>query len=54
MYKITLYNKNCCPICDGTTCFFVDKLEEFKEMWLKSESVQEDQKDRYLTSKGGE
>ena len=26
MYKITLYDENCSPICDGTTSFFTDKL----------------------------
>ena len=34
MYKITLYDRNCCPICDGTTFWFVDNLEEFEKNWL--------------------
>ena len=31
MYKITLYNQNCCPICDGTTFWFVEDLKEFEK-----------------------
>ena len=54
MYKITLYDANCCPICDGVTTFFVDKLEDFEEHWLKQDRVDEDQKGRYFCSKNGE
>ena len=34
MYKITLYDINCCPICDSTTYWFVEDLEEFEKNWL--------------------
>ncbi|MBR1816288.1 MAG: hypothetical protein IJ763_06265 [Lachnospiraceae bacterium] len=34
MYKITLYDYDLCPICDGTTFWFVEDLSEFEENWL--------------------
>ena len=34
MYKITLYDKNCSPICDRTTFWFVEDLEQFEKNWL--------------------
>lgn len=34
MYKITLYDNNCSPICDGTAFWFVEDLEKFEEKWL--------------------
>ena len=30
MYKITLYDQNCSPICDRPTFWFVENLEEFE------------------------
>lgn len=54
MYKITLYNMNCCPICDGTATFFVEQLEDFEKDWLKQKYVDEDTKNRYFRSKNGE
>lgn len=52
MYKITLYDKNCCPIFDGTTSFFTDDIEEFEERWLPN--ADEAQAKRYFQSKAGE
>ena len=54
MYKITLYDHNCSPICDGTASFFVDKLEDFEKYWLEHECVDEETKNRFLRSKNGE
>lgn len=34
MFKITLYDNNCCPTSDGTFSFFVDDLENFEKHWL--------------------
>ena len=38
MYKITLYDQNCSPICDGTVSWYVENLEEFEEKWLPLQS----------------
>jgi len=54
MYKITLYDYNCCPFADGTASFFVDKLEDFEKYWLKSDRVDDECKDRFIRSKNGE
>lgn len=52
MYKITLYDRNCCPICDGVTYFFTENLEEFEENWRPC--AYEEQWKRYEKSKAGE
>ena len=52
MYKITLYDRNCSPICDGTTCFFTEDLEEFERNWRPH--AYEEQLKRYERSKDGE
>ena len=54
MYKITLYDYNCSPICDGVVCFFADDIEDFQEKWLASGDVDSDRKERFLRSKAGE
>lgn len=54
MFKITLYDFNCNPICDGVVSFFTERLEDFEEGWMNSEEVEEDRKERYLRSKAGE
>lgn len=52
MYKITLYDESCSPICDGVISVFVDDLEAFEKYWLKF--AEEQTKDRYFRSKAGE
>ena len=54
MYKITLYDYNCSPLCDGTTSFFIDSLEDFEKHWMAHACVDDDTKDRYVRSKSGE
>ena len=55
MYKITLYDNNCCPICDGTTFWFVEDLEQFEQSWLPLQSrYGVSTIERYYRSKRGE
>ena len=55
MYKITLYNQNCSPICDGTTFWFVEDLQEFEKKWLPLQCRNNiDTVERYYKSKFGE
>lgn len=55
MYKITLYDKNCSPICDGTTFWFVEDLKEFEKNWLPLQcKYGVDTIERYYKSKFGE
>jgi hypothetical protein len=55
MYKITLYDNCCSPVCDGTFFFFVDKLEDFERDWLSLQSEKDISTiDRYYKSKFGE
>lgn len=55
MYKITLYDNNCSPICDGTTFWFVENLEKFEEKWLPLQARKDVGKiERYYRSKFGE
>lgn len=51
MYKITLYDECCSPICDGTVSFFVEDLKSFEENWYPR--AHKDQWDRYQQSKVG-
>ena len=51
MYKITLYDQNCCPISDGVVSFFTEDIEDFQKRWLETDN---DTKDRFLRSKNGE
>ena len=53
MYKIELYDYNCSPICDGTTSFFTDDIEEFERQWFELE-YDEKRKERFARSKAGE
>lgn len=54
MYKITLYDQCCCPICDGTFFFFIEDLEEFEENWLPLQAKRGvDTINRYYESKFG-
>lgn len=52
MYKITLYDNNCVPICSDTTMFFTDDLEEFERNWCHR--AEKEQLKRYMRSKAGE
>ena len=52
MYKITLYDCNCCPVSDGTVSFFADDIEDFQKKWLALEN-DNDRKERFLRSKAG-
>lgn len=55
MYKITLYDQNCNPICDGTIFWFVEDLGEFEEKWLPLQCRKNtDTIERYYRSKFGE
>ena len=54
MYKITIYDWNCSPICDGTVSFFTEDIEAFQRRWFGMEQVSERLKDLFLRSKGGE
>lgn len=55
MYKITLYDQCCSPICDGTTFWFVEDLEEFEKHWVPlAIKMNTSQVDRYYRSKFGE
>lgn len=54
MYKITVYDQNCCPICDWTVNFFAEDIEEFQRRWFAMDGVSEELKDRFLRSKAGE
>lgn len=53
MYKITLYDYCCSPICDGTVSYFVDSLDDFEKNW-KPLVRSEDRIERYEKSKNGE
>ncbi len=55
MYKITLYDNNCSPICDGTTFWFVEDLEQFERKWLPLQCRRSVKTiERYYRSKFGE
>lgn len=55
MYKITLYDYNCSPICSGTRFWFVEDLEEFEKKWLPLQSIHGVSTiERYYRSKLGE
>jgi hypothetical protein len=53
MYMITLYDKACSSLADGTVEFFTDDIEDFERRWFALES-DENLKGRYLQSKSGE
>lgn len=52
MYKITLYDKNCNPICDSVACFFTEDIDEFERKWVPLAG--EKQVERFQRSKAGE
>lgn len=55
MYKITLNNRNCSSICEGTTFWFVEELEQFERNWLPLQCKYDVSTiDRYYKSKFGE
>ena len=55
MYKITLFDKNCCGFCSGTTFWFVENLEEFEKKWLPLQAKEDVSRvGRYYRSKFGE
>lgn len=55
MYKITLYDYCCSPICDGTHWFLTENLEEFEKNWLPLQTKHSiDCINRYYKSKFGE
>lgn len=54
MYKITHYDYNCSPICDGTVSFFTEDIEAFQKKWFAMDRLEESLKEKFLRSKGGE
>lgn len=52
VYKITLYDENCSPICEGVTTFFTDDINTFEENWFLC--AEKEQVERYKRSKAGE
>lgn len=54
MYKITHYDYNCCPICDGTVSFFTEDIEAFQMKWFAMDRLEESLKEKFLRSKSGE
>ena len=55
MYKITVYDANNNPICDGVTYWFVEDLDQFETKWLPLQVKQGVHTvDRYYRSKHGE
>lgn len=52
MYKLTLYDECCSPICDGVATFFVDNLKDFENNWCHR--ANKEQVERYMRSKNGE
>ena len=54
MYKITLYDHNTCPICDGVTIFFADNIDDFERRWIATGRVTQETIDRFRRSKNGE
>ena len=54
MYKITLYDENTCPICDGVVTFFSDDIDEFEKRWVATNRVDNVTLERFLRSKNGE
>ena len=55
MFKITLNDMNCNPICDGTVFWFVENLEDFERKWLPLMAKEDiGVINRYYRSKFGE
>lgn len=55
MFKITLYDYNCSPICTGTVNFFTEDIEDFQKRWFGLlDDDDEERKERFLRSKAGE
>lgn len=55
MYKITLYDHNLSPICDGTAFWFVEDLSAFEEKWLPLQCEHDvSTVEKYYRSKFGE
>ena len=55
MYKITLYDYCCNPICDGTVSYFVDDLDDFEKKWKeKLDGRDQERVERFERSKKGE
>lgn len=55
MYKITLYDHNCNPICDWITFWFVEDLKEFEKKWVPLQGrIGIDTVESYYKSKFGE
>lgn len=56
MYKITLYDFDLSPICDGVTFWFVEDLSEFEKKWLPLQVEMDgvERVERYYRSKLGE
>ena len=53
LYKITLYDLTCHPICDGVTLFFTEDIEDFQKRWIKC-GADKGRIERFLRSKSGE
>ena len=55
MFKITLSDSNCSPLCSGTTFWFVEDLEQFEKKWLPLQCKYGVKRiERYYRSKFGE
>lgn len=57
MFKITHYDWNCSPICDGVINFFAEDIEEFQRRWfalLDLKGGEYELKEKFLRSKAGE
>lgn len=55
MYKITLYDYCCNPICDGTVSYFVDDLDDFEKNWREKLGGRDQERvERFERSKNGE
>lgn len=53
LYKVTLYDLTCHPICDGVALFFTKDIEDFQKRWIKC-GAGEGRIERFLRSKTGE
>lgn len=53
MFKLTFYDQNLDPVCDGTTFWFVKDLKVFEQHWLPLQAHWPDTVERYYKSKLG-
>ena len=53
MYKLTFYDHNLDPVCDGTTFWFVEDLHDFEQHWLPLQAYHPETVEYYYKSKLG-